>query len=77
MNKTRRKQLQEVADELEETMARLETLKDEEQEAHDNMEEYFPDSEAVERMYDAIEYLECAYGDIESAIDNINEALAL
>ena len=77
MNKTRRKQLQEVADELEETMYKLETLKDEEQDAHDSMEEYFPDSEAVERMYDAIEYLESACGDIDSAIDNINEALSL
>ena len=77
MNKNRRKQLEEVADSLDEAKERLEVLKDEEQDAHDSMEEYFPDSEAVERMYDAIEYLESAYGDIESAIDNINEALSL
>ena len=75
MNANRRKQLQNIIDAIEEAKLQLETLKDEEQECFDNLPESFQYSERGERMEEIIGYLEDAFCELESAIENITESI--
>lgn len=53
MNKDRRKQLEDVKDSLDEIIASLNDIKDEEQDAYDNMPESLQSSDNGSRMTDA------------------------
>ena len=55
MNKDRRKQLEDVKDSLDEIIASLNDIKDDEQDAYDNMPESLQSSDNGSRMTDAIE----------------------
>lgn len=73
MNIERRKAITEIHQKLEEIMSCLDNLRDEEQEAYDNMPEPFQDSERGEAMYEAIYNLEYAYNSIEEANGYLEE----
>lgn len=75
MNKTRRKELQLVIDELENQKARVIELLAEEQEYYDNMPEAFQEGERGQQSQSAIDALESVEGSIDEAIQNIEEAI--
>lgn len=74
MNKERRKMLAEAFEKIGEAKEILENVKDEEQEAYDNLPENFQNGERGEEMQGYIDMLEEAYGyldDAESVVDQI------
>lgn len=75
MNANRRKELEKVIALIKDAEGQLETLKDEEQEAFDNMPESLQYSEKGERMEEVISYLEDSFSDLGSAIENITSAI--
>ena len=75
MNATRRKQLEKIADKLDELNAELESLRDDEQNAFDNMPESLQDSERGERMTTIIDYLDDATSSLSDTIDYIESAI--
>lgn len=75
MNANRRKELEKVIALIKDAEGQLETLKDEEQEAFDNMPESLQYSEKGERMEEIISYLEDSFSDLGSAIENITSAI--
>lgn len=74
MNKLRRKQVEDVNDTLAKLLEQLEALRDEEQEAYDNLPESLQDTERGDRMHDAIDFMESAIDSITEAMEYINEA---
>lgn len=75
MNASRRKSIQEIIDHLEEIKSTIETLKDEEQEAYDNLPENLQDSERGETMEAAAESLDNVYNSIDEALESLVESL--
>lgn len=74
MNKKRRKSIEDIINKIEELKIDIETIKDEEQEAYDNMPEGLQCSQMCENMESAISSLEYAYDSLDDAINNLNEA---
>lgn len=74
MNAKRRKELEKVIALIEDAKSQLEILKDEEQEAFDNMPESLKYSEKGEKMEEAINYLDDSSNELESVIENITNA---
>ena len=74
MNKQRRKSIDRLIDKLSEIRDEIEMLKDEEQEAFDNMPESLQSSERGENMETAIYALDEAYESIDSAIDSLTQS---
>lgn len=75
MNNTRRKQIQGIIDKLEELKSDIEILKDEEQEAFDNLPEGIQASERGEAMETAAYNLDEAYESLDSVIDSLTESI--
>ena len=75
MNNTRRKQIQAIIDKLEDLKSDIECLKDEEQEAFDNLPEGIQASERGEAMETAVYNLEEAYDNLDSVIDSLTESI--
>ena len=75
MNRIRRKALQEISDRIQEIMADLESLKEEEEEYRDNMPENLCGGEKYEKAEAACDNLETAWYSLEEAMDNIAEAI--
>ena len=73
MNNTRRKAIMKIAERLEELKTDFELLRDEEQEAFDNMPESIQESERGEQMQEAIDALDEACCSIDEAIDRLGE----
>lgn len=73
MNAIRRKELMRAIELLDEAKGILESVKDEEQEAFDNLPESFQASERGETMEDNIYNLDEAYDSIEEIVDTIGE----
>ena len=74
MNKERRKRLAEAFEKIGEVKEIIESVKDEGQEAYDNLPENFQNGERGEEMQGYIEMLDEAYGyldDAESVVDQI------
>lgn len=74
MNKERRKRLAEAFEKIGEVKEILESVKDEEQEAYDNLPENFQNGERGEEMQNYIDMIDEAYGyleDAESVVDQI------
>lgn len=67
MNKQRRKRLEEAFDLIGQAQSILEEVKDEEQEAHDNLLESIQYGEKGEEMEGYIEMLDEAYGYLDDA----------
>jgi len=75
MNNTRRKQIQGIIDKLEDLKCNIESLKDEEQEAFDNLPEGIQASERGEAMESAVYNLEEGYDIIDMVIDFLMESI--
>ena len=74
MNKARRKRLSEAYEKITEVQGIIEEIRDEEQEAHDNLPESFQNGERGEEMEGYIEMLDEVYGyldDAQSVVDQI------
>lgn len=67
MNKQRRKKLEKAFNLIDQAKDILEEVKDEEQEAHDNLPESFQYGEKGEEMEGYIEMLDEAYGYLDDA----------
>jgi hypothetical protein len=74
MNKDRRKLIQQAWDKLAEVREEIEAIKNDEQDAYDNLPESLQQGERGEAMYDAIDYLESACESIEEATGCLEEA---
>ena len=75
MNKARRKQLDKVVEVLTAQMEELETIKDEEQEAFDNLPESIQYGERGETMEENVDELDSIITDLENVIESINEVI--
>ena len=75
MNKVRRKKLEELISSLEGICADLEYLRDEEQNAFDNMPESLQSSERGAKLEDNAYQLEDAYNNLDGIVENLNELL--
>lgn len=75
MNKARRKSIQQIIDHLIELKENIDILRDEEQEAYDNLPEAMQESERGEAMNTAIYQMEDAMEDIDLALDALDEAM--
>ena len=74
MNKQRRKQLQEASKLIAQAQGIIESVKDDEQDAHDNLPESMMYGEKGQQMEEYIDMLDEAYGqcdDLMSIIDEI------
>lgn len=74
MNKARRKQLAEASALIAQAQGIIESVKDDEQEAHDNLPESIQYGEKGQQMEEYIDMLDEAYGqcdDLMSVIDEI------
>lgn len=74
MNKQRRKQLQEASKLIAQAQGIIESVKDDEQDAHDNLPESIMYGEKGQQMEEYIDMLDEAYGqcdDLMSIIDEI------
>lgn len=75
MNKPRRNELNKIIDSLYELQDKIDSLKDDEETAFDNLPESLQYSEKGETMETIIQYLEDALDNIEEAISNIDDAV--
>lgn len=75
MNKQRRKELERIADLLSECMSGLESVKEEEQEAYDNLPESLQYSEKGEQMQEYADDIDYAISDLDQVISSINEII--
>jgi hypothetical protein len=74
MNKERRKKLEGAFKLVEEALAIVQSVRDDEIDAQDSLEERFPGSEQLEKMGETIGYLEDADKSLESALVEIEAA---
>lgn len=77
MNKVRRQDLAEIFDTLDEAISQLGDVRDEEQEALDNLPESFQESprgEAMQEAIDAMDAVESAIEDVKAMIQDIIDA---
>lgn len=73
MNKERRKKIEQIQDKLMELQADLQWIREEEEEAFDNLPEQFQDGERGESMQEAMQAMEDADGAIQEAIDYLSD----
>lgn len=73
MNKERRKNIQGIADQLEELKGNLELLQEEEEEYRDNIPENLQGSERYERADEACEALNEAVDNLDDIISSLSE----
>lgn len=75
MNKARRKRIQELKDKLLDLLTTIEEIKDEEQEAYDNLPESFQDGDKGTKMTEAIDNLDSAFSSLEEAGEYLSETI--
>lgn len=75
MNKQRRKYLAEAVDKLTEAMLIVDGVRNDEQDAFDNMPESLQYSERGEQMEEYIDNLDEAYGNISDVADALQEII--
>lgn len=73
MNKSRRSRIDKLIERIDELMSDLDIIRQEEQDAYDNLPDSFQDSERGEIMYNAIDSLESAADSLEEVEDYLNE----
>lgn len=81
MNTDRRRRIDEAktlleAIDLEPIMNLIDAIREEEQEAYDNLPESFQDGDRGQAMQEAIEHLESAFSGVEDAVAQIEEAVS-
>lgn len=75
MNKTRKKELDSIVCELNELQLRLETVRDDEQEAYDNLPEGLQESDRGCQMEENVDDLDLACSDLEDVINAIQAVI--
>ena len=75
MNKQRRKLIDKAITKLEEIQTELESVKDDEEEAYDNLPESLQFGDRGEAMSEALDNLESAISGIEEAADYLRDAM--
>lgn len=75
MNKQRRKQLEDIQNNLQNIMSELEILKDEEQEYFDNMPDSLQYGEKGDKAQEAVDAIEGAINGIDEVLESINNAI--
>lgn len=75
MNNARRLQIEKLATQIEEIKDIIETLRDAEQNAYDNMPESLQDTERGEKMESAIDALDYAADDLQECLDHLCDAV--
>ena len=75
MNKARRKQLEEIVNNLDEQKSAIESVCEEEQEAFDNLPESIQYSERGETMESYISEMEDALSNLEDIISSLQEII--
>lgn len=73
MNNQRRKRLKEAVDLIERATAVIEEIKDEEQEALENLPENLQESERAENMQECVDLLEEIQSDLEDKVAELEE----
>lgn len=73
MNAKRRKQIEKLSAKLEELMADLEAIQEEEQECFDNLPENFQYGEKGDRMQECIDTMDDVLSGIQDCIDWLND----
>jgi hypothetical protein len=74
MNANRRKQLAEAIAKIEEARTLIEIVRDEEQDAFENMPEGLQSSERGEKMETAVSRMEDSLSELDCIVDALNEA---
>lgn len=74
MNKSQRKQLEELLDKITELQEQVEFIRNEEQEKLDNMPENLQGGERYSQMENAISCLDDAVSNLQSAYDDIQSS---
>lgn len=74
MNKDRRKLIDELATKFEDLKIDLVNIKQDEQDAYDNLPEGFQNGDKGDKMSEAIDNLESAENSLDELIDYLNEA---
>lgn len=75
MNKARRKELDRAADMLREAYSIIESCRDDEEDAYDNLPESFQDGERGEEMQEYIDVMDEAMDKIDDAANAIEEII--
>lgn len=75
MNKARRKWLTDTIEMLEQAMLELENIRDDEQEAYDNLPESIQDSERGEAMQENVDDMEDASSNLQDIIDQLQDII--
>ena len=75
MNKARRKRLQEILNQIEVLQMDVDTVRDEEQDAYDNLPESIQYSERGEQMQEYADQIEEAYQSLQEAIDTLTDII--
>lgn len=73
MNKLRKKSIESIFNKLTEFKERLESIREEEQEAFDNLSESSQEGEKGEAMNEAIDLLDNAVSDLETVCESLEE----
>lgn len=77
MNKARRKELHEAVDLLYKALSIIDSVKEGEEEAYDNLPESFQYSEKGETMQEHIDTLDDAYGQVEDLTTILEEIVGI
>lgn len=75
MNRDRRKRIEEIGNRIGELQAELEGIRDEEQEAYDNLPENLQNSELAETMSEAIDNIDYAFTSLDEAAEYLHDVL--
>ncbi len=75
MNKERRKSIERIVDKLNEIQADLAWVRNDEEEAYDNLPEGIQSSERGDSMEEAIDAMDNADGSLQEAIDYLEELI--
>jgi hypothetical protein len=73
MNTKRRAEIASFISELEDIISRAETIRDEEQDAYDNMPESLQSSDRGEQSYSSCDSLSNAVTELESALSSLQD----
>ena len=75
MNKDRRKSIEQIVDKINEIKADLTCVRNDEEEAYDNLPEGIQSSERGDSMQEAIEAMDDADGALQEAVDFLEEII--
>lgn len=73
MNKSRRKRIEKIAEQLAELQSELESVRDDEQDAFDSMPEGLQYSERGDAIQEFVDDMDDAIGDFENIIETLND----